>query len=630
MSISLNSSATTAVLRRLQANPAAKLLLVNTVSLVVPRILIDYQRNRYAGQETARYELASILNNYILPGTIGMGTAAVLGSAGNPFKVNATGWVGNDYVHALSAIYRESLKSGDVAATRKAFIQNTLAQLQGTDSFQRIGETPSVQTLKPAQLDDFANRLDVLMRQPKPDTKGLNELAGEIAKELGTFDQIRLRPFQAKGTAEALAVHPEKLVSNLHYLAGEFQKGQLPGTTQTAKQIGTNIEQIAQKLTRTNVAKTAVGLGVAAGLGFATQFINRAITRARTGKTGFVGYTNFADDLPARGQPIGLLSMPPAPNAMLGNPVGLNPGHPASAFNPAMLSPLLAKPWPSQQASPLGAQNATIPQTHFAGGLVSSQFLPTVAQLKYVIYPAGIVGKLLASREWDEFRETTVKAGFAYFNFLMIPTLVENLMAYAFRNKNAFSQSAGAVGATNNAWSKLKDGFQAINQSKLRSYQDIEIYGNRAGEALKSLSDQALRQELQAILGSKAEGVMKQLATDTAPQGEVIAKAVMQQLSKIKNISTVAGLVYSCLTLGIGLNVLNAKMTNRRQAEREAAEQATTPTASPIGLPSTGHGMNPMLVSGAETPFRQGMPAMSLVREPKLFQSLKANAFVGA
>lgn len=640
MPISFNSSAATTVLRTLQANQAAKLLLVNTTSLVLPRIYIDYQRNRYAGQETAFYELYSTASNYILPGLVGVGTAHLLASGGNPFKIKTTGWAGNEYVRALSDVYRNALQVGDMTGTRKAFIQSALQQLEGVDFFQRKGQPQQARHLTPQQLSQFTERLDALVQAPKRDAKAMNALAQEIATDLGTFDQVKLRPLGAVG--EALNVHPEKLLEYLHSLHAEFQKGYAPALVSEAVQ--QNVSHIAEKLTRINTAKSWASLGVVAGLGFAAQFINRGITRAQTGKSGFVGYTNFADDI--SGKPFKpnqqlMFTLSPASTAQSSLKSGLTAASVQNAYGMTPFRVPVAAPLVGMNsgAASFVAANSTAPavqnavgQPRFSGGLVSSQFLPTAAQLKYVIYPAGIVGKLLASRCPDEFRETLVKAGFAYINFLLIPNLVENLVAHAFRNAHVFSQAAEVADASGGILGKIKQGFQAINDSKLRSYNDVEVYAKRMGQGLQTLSGDALRQELKAVLGKKADAVMQRLAgVVDAQKAELIETAVVKELNKIKNISAVTGLVYSCLTLGVGLNLLNTKMTNDRQAKRKALDEKAAKLAATASLPFSAPGRtSAMAGSSAWRPFPTAL-GLSAARSPFYANQVNApNQFAGA
>src|SRR5688572_20560219 len=100
---------TTAALKGLQSNIAYKLLFVNMTAMVIPRIYIDYHRNKYAGQETAFYESYSLATNYALPGLMALGTAAYLNKKGNPLGINTKGWIGKDYVDTLSDTYKQSL-----------------------------------------------------------------------------------------------------------------------------------------------------------------------------------------------------------------------------------------------------------------------------------------------------------------------------------------------------------------------------------------------------------------------------------------------------------------------------------------------------------------------------------------
>jgi hypothetical protein len=513
---------TSKALQGLQSNFAAKLLFVNVATMAVPRTIIDYQRNKYAGQETGFYEGYSLFSNYAMPGLLALGTASVLKKFNNPFKVNTSSWVSNESIEALAQHYRVALKDSQKAAvpqkqtalakieaktqinskdTRECFLKQTLSHLQGKRAIDG-----SLTRLSPELVNNFAQELEALAPGQKPDLA----LARRIGEALGSYDRVELLPhasgLHALAGGKSLALQPQKFLEHLSSLSHEFKKA---GNS-------TDLDRISQKLCRGNIIKAVVSLSVVASLGFFAQFINKWITRKRTGQTGFVGTMNFSS---------------------------------------------VSQPSASHQSQPSATQSPSF------AGLASSQFLPTAEQLKYVIYPAGIFGKMLASRSLDELRETSIKASFAYFNLLFIPNIVENMVAHAAGHPHAFSKTPNLEPFPENSgiWARSKRYFQTVNRSTVRSYEDLAIYAQQLGKKLSTASDTELAQELKTLL-RKPESLMAELKTLKTPmmREKAVAEAVMSQLRGVKNKAVLAGLFYSALTLGVGLNLLNIYITNRK------------------------------------------------------------------
>jgi len=570
------NTTSTRALRSLQANPACRLLFVNMVGIVIPRIAIDSSRNKYAGQETAFYELYSTATNYAMPGLLGLGTAYALGKIHNPLGLKTTGWVGNEYLDALSDVYQRSVKPGQPQETMRHFVRETLQQLHVTEPGQK-----EMARLSPQQVEEQTRQITQLVQQKKPDSKSIKAIAKSMAEQLGSFDRMRWQ-----GRPE-LSIHPEKLIEHLHQLGREFEKGHQSANRAT---ITEQVLGIAKKLKFVNNAKSVVSLTLVAALGFAAQFINKWITQYRTGNTGFVGYSDFAKRL----------------------------AHKKPKTDSPILSSIPQATWPQNVRAANSAGNAMPGQPTF-GGLVSSQFMPTAEQLKYFIYPTGIVGKLLASRCLDEFRETAIKAGFAYINFLLIPNLVENLVAHSMRNKHVFSQLPEPSPEQLQRWSgKMQARWQKFNQAKVRSYQDIEVYAKKMGEKLGGLDENQIRTELASLL-RKVDPVMQGMGQlSTLGKTQRITEAVTKELNRVKNVAGLSAILYSCLTLGFGLNWLNIYITNRRRAKFEA-EFTQSPIVinkpNPINLSPSGTILPSNLMAAAS-------PLTGLIMSPIVAPSL--------
>lgn len=598
----LSNATTTSVMNGLQSNPVRKLLFINMATMVVPRISISYSRNRYAGQETALYEFAGLFANFALPGLLGLAAASVLGKKNNPLGIRTTGWTKTEYLDSFAEIYKKSVNTVYGQSLRKNMRPETLEHfirsvLQNLEVLDPLHSRPT--RLNEKQLKQFTAEIQALMESQKPNAKTTTQsIAKDLAKTLGSYDRLIL-----KGKKD-ITTQSDTLIKHLNYLGKEFQKSH---TTDVPAQITENVGKIVKKLHKSINVKSGLSMAVWLGLACSLQFINRAITKRRTGQSGFVGYSDFSQQNEPNNNKAQSRSLSVTPSA----------AQPAAAPSSQPNMPVM-NPQVSQPAVPTVAANSAPTQTmpnsmpqpvQFSGfmpNLRSSQFLPTTEQLR-LVYPLGALARLLASRDLNEFRETLVLSGFGCLSFLFIPNLVENLIAHAFKNKNIFSKIPELNLHTGNASEKLKNGFHRLNKSSIRSYQDIEAYSKKLGEQLANKSDKEIRLGLSTVLRQMSPELKNMSELGAEEKAKRIATAVAKELNGIKNVSSIAGIVYSCLTLGIVLNLWNVYITNKRRARELAKQgkQAQLPLPTNASPPApVEFAMGPSPLAGSNNPFQ--------------------------
>jgi len=568
-------------LQVLQSNPAAKIFLVNVATVAAPRVYIDYHRNKDAGNESLFYEGFSLFSNYIAPGLLALGTASLLKKFNNPLHINTTQWISNEAVDAFSHHYKAALgkldnRLVDPKARKEAFFHQVLSHLEAKRSLDG-----KLTHLGPQHIQELAHDVTALPLKEKAS----QSLIHKLTARLESADQISLL---AAPNGKAMAIQPKDFLTQLSKMGHEFQK------VHTADQI----HHLVSKVHFSNNAKAAFSLSIVAGLGFFAQFINKWITKERTGKTGFVGTENLIameDDEPEASNQLPAMTVRPAPSQADDKTIGAKlvgqvhvPGHAtkqneAQANNPeTMQQQALGKthsfhPVSKTTADQTKNQNDKKNQQQPTfGGFASNQFLPNVDQLKYIIYPAGIIGKMLASRSIDELRETAIKAGFAYFNLLFIPNLVENVVAYAAGKHHIFSRKPDLKPLTSESglWEKTKYYFKSVNQAHIRSYEDINLYAKQYAQKLSAMKGEALEKELKTLI-PKPEMLLSRLNTIQNPleREQHLSDAILKRLSWVKNAAVLSGILYSALTLGIGLNLLNIYITNRRYTRNGADDE---------------------------------------------------------
>jgi len=480
-------------------NPTLKLLFVNMISMVAPRIIIDSYRNKYAAAETTFYELYSTVVNYGIPCLIALGTASLLGKFRffNPKGVNTKGWIDNESIKTLGNLHKDQKNSAEYAEK----VLNNVEFYRGKKGWQNLNKV-----LKPDDLKGHAESLAKLMQNDvKPEN--IKKLAGTIGESIGTVDKIKVGN---------LNTSLENLLKNTVYLGQQLKNSN--GSHET-------INTVVKSLTHVNNAKTIASLAIVSALGFSTQFINRWITKKRTGKDEFVGYKDFGSD---------------------------------------------NKTSEKNNNNTVNKQNTSFKGLKGLPKLESYNILPTKDQLTWVIYPLGILGRVLSVRSGDELREVSLKSAFAYLNFLIIPTFMANWAARSFGNKHVFNNKPQKpLPNDTGVLEKLKYKFNGINNLNIRSYDDIEAYSKFKA---KKYVDSNKFEKLKNIL-SNPDPILKEIKGKTNEQKiDLISKSITKELSGIKNASTFAGILYSCLTLGIGVNVLNQIITNRKRAKQLEAQ----------------------------------------------------------
>ena len=252
-----------------------------------------------------------------------------------------------------------------------------------------------------------------------------------------------------------------------------------------------------------NNLKTSIAVGVTCLLGFSAQFINRTITRLRTGKKDFVGYSDVYRNTSNK------------------------------------------------------KEENTDKTTAFKG-FESDNFFPTRPQLKNTIYPVGIIGKLFASRCGDEARETSIKSVFTFLNFLIIPNLIKNIVAYGFGNKNIFNNLT--IDENKGFFSKI----WKIKDNTIKSYDEIRIFSERMGKQLGNLDNNRLIQKLGGLI-SKPEKLIGSLGRNNGDRAKIIAEYIAKELNGIKNTSKIFDILYSVFNIGYRVNLLNIYITNNKR-----------------------------------------------------------------
>jgi len=100
--------ATTSVLQYCNTNPMAGVSLIDLITAIAPRTIVDAKTNGFAAAETCRRESSGLIVNCLIPGFVVLGVAKLLEAIGSGPKGIAKLWANQDALETLRDHYKQS------------------------------------------------------------------------------------------------------------------------------------------------------------------------------------------------------------------------------------------------------------------------------------------------------------------------------------------------------------------------------------------------------------------------------------------------------------------------------------------------------------------------------------------
>ncbi|MEI7473999.1 MAG: hypothetical protein WCK67_04405 [bacterium] len=564
---------------KLKENEVASLLGINMVSMVLPQTWLDFHRNKQAGIETSVFQLGGILVNYLLYGALSTGiTLFGLKALKILPGVNKNFDVSNKSLDFLGEHWKKAGNNTNPKEAIDTVVRNVFKNLSpksGINLKESLKEgTPAFKDATEALINAIESRTNLNeIINPNAEKKlqrtVLDSIMDPIGKHLGACDKVLTEKVGDHHIEGSL----EQLVRDTHKVCQEvFSKH--------SDEVGTKIEQLKSL----NKFKFGITLAVVGALTFSIQHINRYLTKKRTGKDAFVGYSD-ADKGAKKVE---------------------------NKVEPKAVTP------------PQTAQETKLKKQVSFGGL-----FPDASILKAWIYPANITGRLTACRDKNERAEATIKCGVAFANFMFIPTLVANFAAWAlsknvklpdvlktYDRKISVDGKERQIGAIFNLSDKAFDKgnmgkvIDSLEQGPLGNFVSLlrlnELRTNsinfiknhvpfldKTRNWLIEVNDASTKSYRE--IGYFAENfveahkneIIKKSVTP-AEEKEILKNAaheIKHHLESIKNGSILAGLAYACVTLGIIIPKGCAMWTDyKHKKELEKTGKAPTQVENPHKL----------------------------------------------
>ena len=376
-------------------------------------------------------------------------------------KVNSGSWITNNGLDVFSEIYKKSDK------TPKSYVKNVLNLMLGlagntTKEFSEIDKEKT----KPV-IEKLTSLITDRTQDKKAVKRALTGVQDEIINLLGADNNITI-----KGTKNSLS-------ANLtHTLRDIVDSGRNIFFTETKQ----NSNHILSKLKSMNNLRIGIAIPLSMGLAITNQYLNRYLTKRRTGIDNFVGengYENNVKDKNEKKREKGLWA-----KKLLSAGIFI-----------LMLSKVMGIKKPIDLVKKL----------EFDGPVTSGNAIKT-------IYGTLILGRIFASKDSTELRETNVRDYLGFLNWLVLGGFVSKGVAQILdpKQEKLFNITKDSTGIKH--W---------LRDVSLKSQKEIIAQGGDVKGNLKKL-----------------------------------------------NFSQISGILYSALMLGVLLPKLNIWMT-KEQAKKD-------------------------------------------------------------
>lgn len=371
-------------------------------------------------------------------------------------KVNSSSWITNNGLEVFSDIYGNSDK------TPKGYVTNIFNSISGITGNKTIKFSEINKEKTQPVIEKITNLITDKSIGKKEAKEILENIQDEIIKLSGADNFITVK----SGTKE--------ITANLtHTLRDIIDSGKNIFFTETNR----NTNEILSKLKRMNNLRIGIAIPLSMILGITNQYLNRYLTKKRTGIDNFVGENGYENNVRDKNEKKSEKGLPIKKLLSAGLFV-------------LMLTKVMGVKKPED----------FIKKLEFDGPATSGNAIKT-------IYGTLILGRIFASKDSTELRETNVRDYLGFLNWLVLGGFV--------------SKGVG----------------QALDPKQTTLF-NISEKGKGIGHWLKNVSLKS--------------------------QKEIIAQGgnIKRNLRKL-NFAQMSGIVYSAIMLGVFLPKLNIFMTKR-------------------------------------------------------------------
>lgn len=403
---------------------------IDIFAMDTPRTVVEYKnRGEHAGREMAFREYTGTFIAEFSAAVFAIATSKIMSKFYKPdIKVNANSWATNNVLDTFNEIYKKSDKS------IKGFVTDSLKSMTGisgekSNTFLGIGEEKAKPIIE--ELTKVISNPNLTKKETKQIT---NNVQNAIINAIGADNNIAIQSGSKKFSANL--THTLRDMTDI-------------GRNIFFKEHGGNTDAIINKLKTLNKSRILLAIPASMLLAISNQYINRKITKAKTGIDNFVGennYENHVKNKKEKENQKGLLGL-----KMLSAGVFL-----------FMLSKVMGIKKPSD----------IINKLEFDGPATSGNAIKT-------IYGTLILGRIFAAKDKTELRETDVRDYAGFLSWLVLGGFVAKGVGQLLDPKKEQLFNITKQGSGIGHW--LKD-------VSLKSQKEIIAQGGNVAKNLRKLN----------------------------------------------------------------------------------------------------------------------------------------------
>lgn len=274
--------------------PMVNVTVIDMLSAILPRTIVESMTNWFAGFEAFRRESSGLVVNCLIPSLVTLGLAKCINPAYMPKGVNMSKcWADSSLLEKASDYYKDSSSKDKVQESLKKIIAN----IEGYDGKEQVRFKDHI---KEDELNKLAEKLAEISRRKDNEKtfaqktkQWFKTVFGKEKKDINPIDDIVKSIIEKTHVSENInivdggknvhASSVESLLKDSVKFFKEYQK--------TEGKMG--IEEFAKQSKKLVKAKSLAGLAVILPLAISMQYINRWITGKISGVKGAPIYDDF-------------------------------------------------------------------------------------------------------------------------------------------------------------------------------------------------------------------------------------------------------------------------------------------------------------------------------------------------
>ena len=257
--------------------PMINVAVIDMLSAILPRTIVESMTNWFAGFEAFRRESSGLIVNCLIPSVITLGIAKCLNPFFMPKGANMSRcWADKDLIHEAAEQYEASAADDKVADALKKMIGGT----NGVDGINKVNFTTALGGEE--NVENYAKKLAEISRKDIKNSemrKEVSKIAQEIIEKTHVSEHITVNK-----------INTQSVGSMLEDTVKFFREFQIANKNDSK----TAIRDFAAKSKNLVRTKSLLGLAVVLPLAASMQYINRWITGKLSGTKGAPIYDDFA------------------------------------------------------------------------------------------------------------------------------------------------------------------------------------------------------------------------------------------------------------------------------------------------------------------------------------------------